>query len=219
MPPCESRMRRTAFVVDGFNVYHSLRDAGRDLCGAGTRWLDLRSLCRSFLPQIHPTAQLSGVYYFSAFAAHLEPIKPGVTARHLAYIECLSATGVEAEMGHFKPKAIPCASCGARTARHEEKETDVAIAVRLVELADGDTCDAVALVSGDSDLAPALRAVARHSPHKPVYCFFPYGRGSLDLRALATRSFKIRKERYAAHQLPDPVTLPSGHTIRRPVGW
>jgi hypothetical protein len=212
-------MRRTAFVVDGFNVYHSLRDASRDLGGTGTRWLDLRGLCASLLSQVGGNAQVSSIHYFSALAEHLEPVKPGVITRHLEYIECLHSIGVEVELGHFKPKVLPCAGCGARTTRHEEKETDVAIAVRLIELADGDHCDAVALISGDSDLAPALRAVRRHSPNKPIHCFFPYGRGSHDLRVLATRSFKIRKERYVAHQLPDPVKLPSGRMIRWPVGW
>jgi uncharacterized LabA/DUF88 family protein len=121
-------------------------------------------LCASLLSRVGGNAQVSSIHSFSALAEHLEPTKPGVTARHPAYIECLSPTGVEVELGHFKPKAIHCANCGARTIRHEEKETDVAIAVRLVELADGDSCDAVALVSGDSDLAPALRAVARSGP-------------------------------------------------------
>jgi uncharacterized LabA/DUF88 family protein len=212
-------MRRTAFVVDGFNVYHSLRDASRELGGAGTRWLDLRGLCASLVSQIGGNSQLAGVHYFSALASHLEPIRPDVTSRHLDYIDCLHSMGVEVALGNFKARAVPCPACGAWFTRHEEKESDVAMAIRLVELVDGDTCDAVALISGDSDLAPALRAAIRHSPTKPAYCFFPFGRGSFDLKALATRSFKIRKERYVAHQLPDPVTLPSGRIVRRPAGW
>ena len=69
-----------------------------------------------------------------------------------------------------------------------------------------------------------LSALAAHLvPIKPGeigrHLFFPYGRGSHDLRVLATRSFKIRKERYVEHQLPDSVTLPSGRTIFRPAGW
>jgi hypothetical protein len=38
---------RTTFLVDGFNLYHSLRDASRDLGfadGRGTKWLNLHSL-------------------------------------------------------------------------------------------------------------------------------------------------------------------------------
>ena len=38
---------RTVFLVDGFNVYHSLRDAEADLGGVSTRWLNLRSLLSS----------------------------------------------------------------------------------------------------------------------------------------------------------------------------
>jgi len=40
-------MGRTAFLVDGFNLYHSLKDAQFALGGRSTRWLDLRSFCSS----------------------------------------------------------------------------------------------------------------------------------------------------------------------------
>jgi len=44
---------RTAFVIDGFNVYHSLVDASKALGlpdESGTKWLNLRALCESYLP-------------------------------------------------------------------------------------------------------------------------------------------------------------------------
>ena len=52
-------MGRTAFLVDGFNLYHSLKDAQLALGGQSTRWLDLRSFCSSYLPHIGRTARLS----------------------------------------------------------------------------------------------------------------------------------------------------------------
>ena len=71
-------MGRIAFLVDGFNLYHSLKDASfrLGLRGAGTRWLDLRSLCASFLHAIGGGAQLSSIFYFSALARHLEARGP-----------------------------------------------------------------------------------------------------------------------------------------------
>ena len=212
-------MNRTAFLVDGFNLYHSLRDASRDLGGAGTRWLDLSGLCRSFLNEIGGNAQVSEVGYFSALALHLEPVEPGLVARHLAYIDCLRASGVRVELGHFKPKRVPCLNCGAKITRHEEKETDVAIATRLLELVVNDACEAVVIVSGDSDLAPALRAARRCRADLRLLVCFPYHRRSKELAALADRCFKLRKERYPAHQFPDPVELPDGRRITRPANW
>ena len=86
---------RTRFLVDGFDLYHSLIDASRALDGAGTRWLDLFGFCRSSLYLLGGDARLEGVHYFSALASHLEPLKPDATVRHLAYIECLRTTGVQ----------------------------------------------------------------------------------------------------------------------------
>ena len=212
-------MNRTAFLIDGFNLYHSLREASRDMGGVSTRWLDLRALCRSFLYQIGGNAQLAGVFYFSALARHLEAIKPDVTVRHLAYIECLRATGVEVELAQFKEKWITCPHCHAVITRHEEKETDVAIAIKLMELSWRDQCDSVVVMSGDSDLAPALRAVQRQFLSRSIYCCFPYRRGSFELRGLAKRCFKVKKERYAKLQLPDPVVLADGRLVAKPVGW
>ena len=63
-------MNRTAFLVDGFNLYHSLVDASRDTGGVGTKWLDLRALCASYLSGIGGGAQISQIVYFSALAVH-----------------------------------------------------------------------------------------------------------------------------------------------------
>ena len=80
------RMTRTAFLVGGFNLHHSLKDASfhLGLRGAGTRWLDPRSFSSSFLHIVGGGAQISRIYYFSALAKNWEATRPDVTARHLA---------------------------------------------------------------------------------------------------------------------------------------
>ncbi len=62
---------RTAFIIDGFNLYHSVIDASKDLGGVSTKWLNIRALCDSYLHLIGGNAQTQGVYYFSAPAHHL----------------------------------------------------------------------------------------------------------------------------------------------------
>ncbi len=81
-------MIRTSFLIDGFNLYHSVKTASHDLglSGGGTRWLDIRSMCQSYLHLIDTAARLSEIYYFSALAKHLEMRKPDVTLRHKNYI-------------------------------------------------------------------------------------------------------------------------------------
>ncbi len=65
-------MSRVAFLVDGFNVYHSIREAIKDGSGS-SKWLDYHSLCRSYLNVFGRKAHLERVVYFSAYATHLPP--------------------------------------------------------------------------------------------------------------------------------------------------
>lgn len=157
-------MNRVAFLVDGFNLYHSARQASRELGGASTKWLDIRSLCVEKLSVIGRDAALDSIHYFSALALHLNPTNPGVTIRHETYLECLRDSGVEVALARFKPKTVVCPNCGTRITRHEEKETDVAIAVKLMELFYADSCDTAVILTGDTDIAPAVRTIQRVFP-------------------------------------------------------
>jgi uncharacterized LabA/DUF88 family protein len=210
---------RIAFLVDGFNLYHSLKKARLALQSQSTLWLDLRALCASYLPHIGRTASLEAVHYFSALAWHLESVKPGVTIRHQVYIECLRASGVTVELSKFKQKDSHCRRCGATMLRHEEKETDVAISVRLLDLLHQGLCDSAVIISGDSDIVPAVRCARRLFPNSPVYACFPYHRESLELRSVAYAAFKITKKAYTRHQFPDPFRLADGREFAKPPGW
>ena len=213
-------MNRVPFLVDGFNVYHSAREARHDLKGASTLWLDFRSLLLSFLSSaIGRDAVLAEIHYFSALATHMDPKRPGTTARHKAYIDCLRATSVQVHMGRFKSKTVWCRSCKTNNTHYEEKETDVALSAKLLELFHNDACDTVVLVTGDTDLAPAVRTTAQVFPSKTVHFAFPYKRKNKELAQLTGNSFVIRKERYTSNQLSDPFVLPNGRTIAKPPSW
>ena len=75
------------------------------------------------------------------------------------------------------------------------------------------------LVAGNSDIAPAVRMALRYYPSTAVYCCFPFNGQSLELKALARKSFKVAKERYLRHQFPDSVVLPDGRRVSKPAGW
>ncbi len=210
---------RTVFLVDGFNLYHSLRDASVDLGGVGTKWLDLDSLCRSLLGDIRGGAELEGIDYFSALATFREVADLGTTDRHRRYIECLEWSGIRVHLGTFKVKQSLCLHCGRETPRPEEKGTDVGLGIRLMELFWTNACDAVVLVTGDNDLAPAVRMARKHFPEKPVYCYFPYRRIGYDLSSAATKCFRMRAKRYLRHQFPDPVRLADGTELSKPESW
>jgi uncharacterized LabA/DUF88 family protein len=212
-------MNRTTFLIDGFNLYHSLRTASEELSGASTKWLDLSSLLRSYLPNVGGGAQAECIYYFSALATHLEQRQPGVTVRHRAYIECLQSTGVVPILGRFKSKQVHCRNCRRQSEHFEEKETDVGISTKLLEVLHLDAADTVVLVTGDTDLAPAVRTARSLFPAKRIWFVFPYKRKNKELAQLAHGNCYIRKERYVQHQLPAVVTLATRKTIARPATW
>ena len=213
-------MNRVAFLVDGFNVYHSLR-AAQAVLGRKVRWLDLHGLCASYVHSslFGSEAVLGSVIYFSAFATFFGPTKPGVLVRHRAYVRALEATGVDVAMGRFKPRQRRCTICGKVYLGYEEKETDVAIAVRIVELALTRGHETIIVVTGDTDIIPALRAARRLAPDKQLWVASPFQRYNRELRHSADAGLKIRAEAYLRHQLPDPVIAPDGSAIPKPPKW
>jgi uncharacterized LabA/DUF88 family protein len=209
---------RTTFLVDGFNLYHSVVEASADLSGASTKWLNIRALCESYLPSFGRGNVPEAFYYFSALARHRLRQDPGVLTRHRALIDCLKSTGVIVELSRFKAKQIWCTGCQTRAVRHEEKETDVALAVKLIDLFLTDSCDTAVLVTGDTDIAPAVRYVIQRHPKKRVCFLFPYRRKNKELAKLGS-SCKISKEQYRKHQFPEVVVLADGTQRVRPPTW
>lgn len=212
-------MPRVTFLVDGFNLYHSLLLAGSGSGGGSTKWLDLRALLSSYLSVLGAGSVLHEVYYFSALATHLDSRFPGKTTRHRTYIECLRSQGVIVELGRFKFKEVFCSVCKKATPHYEEKETDVAISARLMELCYRDAADTFVLVTGDTDLAPVIRTATRLYPSKE-FCFgFPFRRKNKELAKLVSRHFRIHRDQYAKFQFHDPLVLPSGRSIPKPPSW
>ena len=207
---------RTIFLIDGFNLYHSIVDIARYCNGLNVKWLNTYSLCKSHLYLIGRDATIESVYYFSALAHHLND--PGVISRHETYIKCLRETGVEEQLSRFKRKLIHC-SHGGQIIRHEEKETDVAIASKMLEVLFQDECDSVVLVTGDTDQAPAAKTAKHLFPDKHIIFAFPYRRKNEELAQIAPGSFKIHSHTYIRHQFPNPFTLSNETIIPKPPNW
>ena len=94
-------------------------------------------------------------------------------------------------------------STGSRIFRTaEEKRTDVNIAVQMVDDAYQNACDQFVLISGDSDLVPAIHTVKRRFPEKQVHVYVP-ARGRVchayELRAAADRAREVPMNYSAQH--------------------
>ena len=229
---------RVSFLVDGFNLYHSIRAAERATDFRPLRWLDLRALCATLISSgFGPGARLEGVYYFSALAHHLQ--RPDVVRRHRALLDALEDTGVHLSLARFKKKTtraslsrcqfilpgkrrklrLPFPRVLVAVKGFEEKETDVAIAVKMLELAHSGRTDCLVLVSGDTDLCPGVDGIRRMLPSIGLRVAFPYERYNKDLDRRADGRFRISPRIMAANQFPDPYILKSGRVVAKPPNW
>jgi uncharacterized LabA/DUF88 family protein len=200
-------MRRVIAYIDGFNLYHAIADLKKP----HLKWLDLKALAASICGNGETLVETK---YFSAYANWL----PAPVARHRAYVAALKHVGVKCYIGHFKEKHRWCASCGAAWTAHEEKETDVAIAVELVADAFLNRFDRAIVISADSDLGPAIKTVKAHFPEKAVNVIAPPGRKA-HARDLAPL-FEITQGRLAKCLLPESAHDATGAVIfKRPTEY
>lgn len=196
--------------VDGFNLYHGLKDKS----GRRFLWLDLVALAQA----LRPKSALLQVHYFTA--AVLDD--PPAAARQGRYQQALLAHNpglLTITQGRYQKKTMTCRTCGSAWTHYEEKETDVNIATAIVADAAAGHADTALIVSADSDLVPAVRAARTVNPSLFLAAAFPPARYSGELAKLMPASFHIGAGRLRSSQLPSIVTDDGGRTYRRPSKW
>ena len=163
-----------------------------------------------------PHQQLELVRYFTARVRG----DPEAAEDQAVYIDALQARGsVEIEYGYFLTTSVRCRKCGFVRSKHEEKRTDVNMAVRLLEDAFDDRFDLAIVVSADSDLVAPIEAVRRRFGDKRVMAVFPPRRRSAQLRRAADATCHLSGPVIRSSRLPDPVVTPAGVELRAPRGW
>jgi uncharacterized LabA/DUF88 family protein len=197
-------MERVVCFIDGFNLYHSIHR----LKSPSLKWVNLWALASVF---IRPkTQQLNAVYYFSAYADWI----PDAKLRHLRYVKALTAAGVTPVLGKFKEKDRKCPKCGHKWQSHEEKETDVNIALALLNLAYQNKYDRALLISNDSDLAPAIHMVRAHFPQKYITTIVPpHYRHSNELIQASSDKAKITVAHLERCLMPEHILDAGGNIV------
>ena len=97
--------------------------------------------------------------------------------------------------------------------------TDVNIAVELMADAYANLFDTALLVTADSDLVGAVRAVQQMFPQKRLVIAFPPGRFSKALAQLTPSHTHIARNLLAKSIFPETVTKADGYVLRQPVEW
>jgi uncharacterized LabA/DUF88 family protein len=208
---------RVSFLIDGFNLYHSIEDLEAHN-GIKAKWLDIKSMLHSYMGAINGTAKMQHIYYFTALRIHVQLEKPNSIERHKRYITALEQTGIQTIYGGFKPKQIKCKECNLPFTTYEEKKTDVAIGSKIIELATNNECEIVAIVSGDTDLIPAIQLAKQINKSLIVVVLFPYRRTNDELKEYADITFSIKPAKYRNSQFKGLVKTSNGE-IARPSKW
>jgi len=201
---------RVAAYVDGFNLYFGLK-AKHD---RKYLWLDLQALVTSLL---RPSQTLEGITYFTARVRQ----DASGQQRQSDYLDALVSHCplVAIVDGRFQDKRRRCHKCRSSWTVREEKETDVHIAVSLVEDGVRNRYETALLISADSDLCPAVHAVKRLCPEKRIIAAFPPRRNSDDLKRTVDGYLSIGDDKVRQAQLPTKVVTAAGMTLSRPNHW
>ena len=205
-------MERVTLYVDGFNLYHGLREKGWNRY----YWLNPFKLGENLL---RPSQILSEVKYFTARISEV-PHDPEKHRRQGVWLEAIEdSPKTQVFYGHFLFKRKSCFKCGSTWMAPEEKMTDVNIAVEMLRDAYENRFDLALVVSADSDLAPPIEAIRSRFPEKRVIVVFPPKRQSIKLESVANASFRIGRKVLQDSQFPDEYRKADGYVLKRPERW
>lgn len=185
-----------------------------------------------------PADNIHSVNYFSALAGW----DNDKVIRHRAYVKALESVGVEVFWGDFADKEkiglvesvhnffrVTFFGRSFTTYRqkiftHEEKQTDVAIGVKMYKMASEGIVDKVVLLSNDTDFVPALEEIKNDFSHIRLKVYAPTSsRDNLPSRVrriIRQKDHRLLSTSIVARcQFPDPVVLPNGTEIPKPSNW
>jgi uncharacterized LabA/DUF88 family protein len=153
---------KAAFYIDGFNLYHSIND----LNAPHLKWINLWKLASVLIPRRSET--LEKVLFCTA-------IYPDASkrARHLKFLQAQEHFSVEILYGHFVVETISCRSCENNWRKPTEKQTDINIAVSIIDDAYRGVFDHAYLVTNDTDQAALAKLLKTRFPDKRLTIVCP----------------------------------------------
>ena len=202
--------------IDGFNTYYgALKQRPQD------KWLNLHS----FYKALRPREELVCVKYFTAIVDP-EELNSSARDRQSVYLAALrTLPTVKIILGRYQRRSVRCAKCYVEYQVAEEKKTDVNIAVQMIGDAVAGAVESLVLVSGDSDLEPAIGWIREHRPTIKVTVYVPSVEEQKSFRRIdfyekrAVHCGFLPLSKLSQHQLPNPVLTKWGAELSRPISW
>lgn len=215
---------RAIVYIDGFNLYHGLKQKH----GKKYMWLNIEEFSRNITPA---HASLHKTKYFTSRlrGSSTAPEKLQRQAQFLRAVQSLHPRVLTIEgtyqsfQSHCKHcnNLIHCPYCGSPHVKPNEKKTDVNIATSMLVDAFEDNCDIQILVSGDSDYEFTLMELRRLFPQKEIIVAFPPMRRNnrLEGKDKCNTSFDIPEDAFIHSQFTDRILVSGKKPIEKPVEW
>jgi len=206
--------KRSIIYIDGFNLFYGA------LKGTKYKWLNLER----YFTLLRQDDNIQEIKYFTAMLDGHKKLKQEI---YLLALETLPKVNIY--FGKFKTKKVNCTikDCNHSGDRlfnvPEEKRTDVNIAIHMLNDAVTNKCERLVLVSGDSDLVPALNMIKNVTPQKEIIVYIPARsvvRGAaVELRGSADKDRILPNSLLAKSQFPQKIPDGMGGTITKPEKW
>lgn len=144
-------MQQVSVFVDGYNLYHAIHNLGKP----HLKWVNLFDLAKEFA-RSEQGYEIKRVIFFTARPIH-KSIE--VQQRYSLYIKALMANNIFVIERKFKKKILSYNKDGKNFTRisYEEKESDVNLALAIIEDAFEKISDKILVITNDSDISPSIR--------------------------------------------------------------
>lgn len=100
----------------------------------------------------------------------------------------------------------------------EEKETDVNIAVKMLEQATLNQCDKFYILSGDSDFLPAIKSVRKNFRDIKLINILPINGRGISLGQVCDEQRMVSEDDLKNSFLKDTIKI-GKKTIKKPTSW
>lgn len=206
--------KKSIIYVDGFNLYYGA------LKNTKWKWLNLEKLFN----YLRPDDDIIKIKYFTAL------INNPPKKKQNDYISALlTLSNVEIILGKFKLKHVKCLikKCNYKGNKFfkmpEEKRTDVNIALHMLNDINNEDVERMILVSGDSDLVPAIKMVKSIKPEIDIIVYVPANEEvrsyAVELRGSADKNKTLPNNLLSKAQFSHKIMNPSGGWIEKPDDW
>ena len=167
-------MPRCYVYIDGYNFYYGLVKDRPDW-----KWLDIEKFFVSLLSR---SCTVDKIKYFTATVDEDHAYSP-TRERQEKYFEALGTRPkIKIIPGKYQKKLLRCEFCHEEYWVPREKKTDVNIAVHIMDDCMTGAAEGIVLVSGDSDLEPAVAWVNRKFSKIPITVYIPALPSLVDIR-------------------------------------